>query len=123
MKEDYIKHITWEQVDEYLNNVVSQIDPHNYTGVYGIPRGGLVLASWLSHKLYLPLVFTPDERSIIVDDICDSGDAMRNCIEYYNLPDTCFTTTMYKGDKAPDHNLNYYYGIKGDNWIAFPWEQ
>lgn len=125
MLEDYIVRVTWEQVDEYLNKIVETINPHNYTGVYGIPRGGLVLAAWLSHKLYLPLLLAPDSKCIIIDDICDSGDGLKNCLAYYDLKDNenCFISTMYIGKNALTNRINYYHSIKEDNWIAFPWER
>ncbi len=124
MLEDYIVRVTWDEVNEYLNKIVETINPHNYTGVYGIPRGGLVLAAWLSHKLYLPLLLNPDSKCIIIDDICDSGDGLKNCLTYYDLKNTedCFISTMYKGKNAPSKYINYYHSIKEDNWIAFPWE-
>ena len=44
--EDYIRRVSWEEVGDYLNSVASRVDPNDFSGVYGIPRGGLVLAAW-----------------------------------------------------------------------------
>ena len=51
MDSNYIVRVSWEEVGQFLNTVAQNIDPHNFDGVYGLPRGGLVLAAWLSHKL------------------------------------------------------------------------
>lgn len=123
MNEDYIARTTWDEVDNYLNAVAERVDPKDFSGVYGIPRGGSVLAAWLSHKLYLPLLFEPKPGCIIVDDICDSGTTLAECLSSKDgLSDSCFVTVMYCALKG-FIGLDYYFKRKGDNWIVFPWEQ
>lgn len=98
MLEDYVYHVEWSAVNDYLNHIASIIDPHEYSGVYGIPRGGLVLASWLAHKLYLPLLFAPSKNCIIIDDICDSGETLLHFIKNSSNPkaqNNYFITTMF----------------------------
>ena len=109
MDNDYIKRVSWEEVGAYLNAVAERVDPHDFSGVYGIPRGGSVLGAWLSHKLYLPMLSQVEPNCIVVDDICDSGE-------------NCFVTVMFSTLKnsAP---IDYFYKEKCDSWIAFPWEQ
>lgn len=125
MHSEYIRRISWEEVNDYLNMIAGQIDSHEYSGVYGVPRGGLVLAAWLSHKLYLPLLFEPNEKCIVIDDICDSGDGLINTLCYYGIKpkNSCFITSMFKGEHATVDYLDYCHDTKKDNWIAFPWEQ
>jgi len=125
---DFVERITWSQVNAYLNQVVSKVKGSKITGVYGIPRGGLVLAAWLSHKLYVPLLSAPSDNCIIIDDICDSGETL---VHYVNQTSTAveenrknyFVTTMYFRKNELNVEPDFYFGIKEDKWIVFPWEE
>lgn len=126
MLEDFVKRVSWSDVGDYLNNVAMRVDPHDFSGVYGIPRGGLVLAAWLSHKLYLPLLFAPSPNCIIVDDICDSGETLLHHVKHSSQAHderNYFITTMYYKDNNLEIKPDYYYRIKTDDWIVFPWEE
>lgn len=127
--DNQIVRVTWEQVGQYLNNIVSKVDKDKISGVYGIPRGGLTLAAWLSHKLYVPLLTAPSDNCIIIDDICDSGESLLHYVNQSSTPEGekdkgYFITTMFytKNNKyrvKPD----YYFDLKEDKWIVFPWEE
>ena len=43
--------LTWQDVNNYVSRVANIVKDRQLSGVYGIPRGGLVLAVMLSHKL------------------------------------------------------------------------
>lgn len=124
MDNDYIKRVSWEEVGAYLNAVAERVDPHDFSGVYGIPRGGSVLGAWLSHKLYLPMLSQVEPNCIVVDDICDSGKTMNEVLDSASINggENCFVTVMFSTLKnsAP---IDYFYKEKCDSWIAFPWEQ
>ena len=124
MDKSFVERVSWDEVNEYLNRVVSLVSSKDHSGVYGIPRGGSVLAAWLSHKLYIPLQPAPDKNSIIIDDICNSGDELSVCLNVYHVSgENYFITTMYKGKEAPDDLIHFAHRVKGEKWIAFPWEQ
>ena len=115
--------VSWQQVEEYLDKLCAHILVNNipHKGVYGIPRGGLVLAVMLSHKLDIPLLLAPTKDCIIVDDIADSG---RSLLHYTNNDtqfNNYFITTMYY-DKRSMVKPNYYSKEKQGKWIVFPWE-
>ena len=126
--EQFIERVTWEQVNDYLNKIVKNASTIGCTGVYGIPRGGLVLAAWLSHKLYVPLLSAPSPNCIIIDDICDSGESL---MHYSKQTSTIgaenrkeyFITTMYHRHNELGICPDYYYALKGDKWVVFPWEE
>lgn len=124
MHEDYIKRVNWEAVGTYLDAIAQRINPHDFTGVYGIPRGGSVLGAWLSHKLYLPLLSSPTPQCIIIDDICDSGRTLEQVVNSLGDPEgsACFVTVMFYS-LVSNKYVDYYYKEKTDNWIVFPWEQ
>lgn len=124
MDNDYIKRISWDEVGAYLNAVAERVDPHDFSGVYGIPRGGSVLSAWLSHKLYLPLLSDICPNCIIIDDICDSGDTLKQVLDSCTCRgiEDCFITVMFQNPESIAQ-VDYFYKEKDDKWIAFPWEQ
>ena len=113
--------VTWNVIDEAVTDIAFNIKNTNkdFKGVYGIPRGGLILAVMLSHKLDLPLIMSKDEldeNSIIIDDIADTGKTLWNFIEYQS-----YVVTIHKHEKSifkPDYSVL----DKGDKWIVYPWE-
>lgn len=126
--DNFIHKVTWEQVNEYLNTIAEKVDNKDISGVYGIPRGGLVLAAWLSHKLYVPLLSAPANRCIIIDDICDSGESLMHYCKQSSTPDEdkrkgYFITTMFYRQNDLNIVPDYYYDVKGNKWIVFPWEE
>ena len=46
--------ITWEQFDYGCREIAEWARDRNYDDIYGIPRGGLVVAVRLSHLLGIP---------------------------------------------------------------------
>lgn len=119
-----MKKLTWENAESYVHAVCERYKDSNITGVYGIPRGGVVLAVMISHKLDLPLLLAPVRGCLIVDDICDSGETLL----HYDKNSSAFekplyhiTTMMYK--KGAIVTPEYYWGEKENEWIVFPWEK
>lgn len=126
-EEPKMVHVTWEDVENFVNCIRNKylLENQPFSGVYGLPRGGLIPAVLISHKMGLPLLSAPHPHCLIVDDICDSGESL---LHYFNnssgdekLPYT-IVTMYYKPNKhgvTPD----FYYREKPDNsWIVFPWE-
>ena len=117
-----VKHVDWEQVETFLDeiSVISDLYNLNFTGVYGLPRGGLLLAVMISHRLNIPLLLAPCKNCLIVDDIADTGISL----EHYDIDKNekqYYITTMYyhrQSKVVPD----FYVYEKTDNWIKFPWE-
>ena len=113
--------VTWNVIDEAVTDIAFNIKNTNkdFKGVYGIPRGGLILAVMLSHKLDLPLIMSKDEldeNSIIIDDIADTGRTLWDFLEYQS-----YVVTIHKHEKSifkPDYSVL----DKGDKWIVYPWE-
>ena len=113
--------VTWNVIDEAVTDIAFNIKNTNkdFKGVYGIPRGGLILAVMLSHKLDLPLIMSKDEldeNSIIIDDIADTGKTLLDFIEYES-----YVVTIHEHEQSlikPDYSVI----DKGDKWIVYPWE-
>ena len=113
--------VTWNVIDEAVTDIAFNIKNTNkdFKGVYGIPRGGLILAVMLSHKLDLPLIMSKDEldeNSIIIDDIADTGKTLLDFVEYES-----YVVTIHEHEQSlikPDYSVL----DKGDKWIVYPWE-
>lgn len=93
--------------------------------IYGLPRGGLVPAVALSHLLDLPIITNEaDIRSttLVVDDICDSGQTLRRLERKNNVAGLATTVTLVRntgGDYLP---VLWCKDKKPDQWVIFPWE-
>ena len=53
--------VTWNLIDETITDIAFHLKEtkKDFKGVYGIPRGGSILAVMLSHKLNLPYIENP----------------------------------------------------------------
>lgn len=112
-----VELVEWEQVHEYIDKLAIELSNTALSGVYGIPRGGLILAVMLSHKLDIPLLLSPCENCIVIDDIADTGKTLL----HYKQQEKYYITTMFyhkQSSVVPD----FWYKEKKDNWIVYPWE-
>jgi hypoxanthine phosphoribosyltransferase len=106
-----IVKLNWQDID----NIIDEIAPKllDYKNIYPIPRGGLIPAVILSHKLEIPITDTIDNNTLIIDDICDSGLTIKNFLDTNKV--ACLVTLS---------NTEIIYGkqFKKNTWIEFPWE-
>lgn len=116
-------YVTWDEVTNFVNNLVKYFDECEIKpcGVYGIPRGGLILATLLSYKMNIPLLMAPADGCVIIDDIADSGRSLCHYTENDTQFNKYFIATLYYHQRStvqPD----YTEFEKTDEWIVFPWE-
>ena len=83
--------------------------------VTGIERGGLIPAVMISHKLNIPYVTKINKDTLVIDDICDSGETLSNIVAGYTA------TLHYK--KTASFTPDFYSKEVGDEWIVYPWER
>lgn len=108
--------VTWNDVDSFIQEVVQQYKGHTFTGVYGIPRGGLVFAVMLSHAMHIPLLQAPVKGCLIVDDISDTGRTLTAYKGRYT------TATMYQRHTTSTPSDYHMTEVHDDAWIHYPWE-
>lgn len=115
--------ISWKDIEEYISKVAEFYKEKEITGIYGLPRGGLIFAVMLSHKMNKPLLMAPVRNCIIIDDICDTGESL---VHYYKdssgeKTNKYHITTMYykKNDLVKPE---FYVKEKKENWVIYPWE-
>jgi len=122
------KDIDWATVDSLINAIATKIhtDSPNIQHIYGIPRGGLIPAVLLSHKLGIPLVQKLKNYSLIVDDISDSGNTLKEAVDRASHPMNnykyMYTATLFERENTifePDYIGEH---IKYNDWLVFPWE-
>jgi uncharacterized protein len=112
-------YLDWQYVDDAIESLAHQIKSSelNIEYIFGMPRGGLIPAVMLSHRLDIPLFktgMTLSSKILIIDDICDSGVTLHK----YNVP----TATIQYKESAMVKPDFYYSLAKNDSWYYYPWE-
>jgi len=112
------QRITWKMFDYGCKEIAKWVDKQSIKvdNVYGIPRGGLVVAVRLSHLLDLPLTRDIGDETLIVDDIIDSGKTMQR-IAIQGINPTACLVWYEKSIFVPDK-----YVWKKKRFVFFPWE-
>ena len=116
-------YVSWKDMEDFANDLINEMKTRNFqpTGVYGVPRGGLILATLISYKLDIPLLLNASKGCLIVDDIADSGRTLLHYTEHDTQFNKYFIATMFY-HKRSIVTPNYYKFEKTDKWIIFPWE-
>lgn len=119
--------MSWTGFDEIINDICRKIyrSGAEILKVYGIPRGGLVPAVAISHRLGVPLTDTLGPHTLLVDDISDSGrtfEKLTNSGRILQVFPHFYTASIYIREGTV--HLPNFYGleIKDTRWIVFPWE-
>jgi len=101
---------------EKIANRVKKLDMES---IYGIPRGGSVVAVYLSHLTGLPVIEENliNEKTLIVDDIADTGQTLYDFISYTKSKSA---TIYYHKQSVIEPDIWIF--EKKDDWILFPWE-
>jgi hypoxanthine phosphoribosyltransferase len=126
---DGIHDVSWKEVTGGLENIIRwAARGPAIKAVYGIPRGGTILAVMFSHMLDgLEVVFDPHayengsgEGLLILDDIAETGFMMRRAAEA--LSESC-RATLFKRATADADCYSAFIMHGGNNqWLVFPWE-
>jgi len=111
-----ISYFTWNDFDKSVEHIANKCKFLEFSGIYGIPRGGLCLAVALSHKLKVNLISEPLENSLIVDDVYETGMTLNN---FKDIDGAMFFVLF---SKIKPTWWNTVYISKKHQWIVFPWE-
>ena len=113
-------YLSWDDIENLVNKLAAKISPET-DSIMGLARGGLIPAIMLSHKLNLPLVFVPYENTLIVDDICDSGETFLEIWKTHTFNKfACLHFKPHTSKFIPDI---YAEEFTSDDWIVYPWEK
>lgn len=106
--------LTWPNVIEAVERLVKEFGSQR---VWGVPRGGAIVAHLLSYRGCFVTV-KPEPGVIIVDDIADSGKILAG----YGKQG--FPTAALWMRETCEPKPNFYAAIvtREDDYILFPWE-
>jgi hypoxanthine phosphoribosyltransferase len=107
---------TWSEFDKSVEHIADKCKFLKFSGIYGVPRGGLCLAVALSHKLKINLISEPKKNSLIVDDIYETGTTLNT---FKDIEGATFFVLFSK--IAPTWWNTVDLSDKRE-WIVFPWE-
>lgn len=110
------RHLSWQEFDAAVERIVAFGAPPNCSGVYGIPRGGLVLAVALSHRLALPLLSAPQPRCLVVDEVAETG---RSLEPFHQLEGVRLVVWI---SKIEPRGWQAVETTTAADWLVFPWE-
>ena len=106
--------ITYEKLIKDSKKLAEEIikTERKYEGVFGVATGGILPAYVVAEELGLPLVNKIDEGILIVDDLIDSGETLK---EFKND-----TAVLYRKKHSP---LTTYFVEEINEWIELPHEK
>lgn len=105
--------LSWDDFEEAVGVLAAGLKGVNARAVYGEPRGGLLLAVALSHRLGLPLCLEAQPNAIWVDDIVDSGRTRATATG------AAFVAWF---SRKPRSDTLVARVCTGNEWVVFPWE-
>ena len=111
-----INYFTWNEFDNAVEEIASKCMFLEFSGIYGVPRGGLCLAVALSHKLKINLISEPQKNSLIVDDVYETGLTLKT---FKDIEGAMFFVLF---SKSKPKWWNSVFMAKKSEWIVFPWE-
>ena len=138
----------WKEMRRDVNTLCREIvlDKFDPDVIVGLSRGGLTPGVMMSHWMEKPfksikaslrdfpewedyLPRKTDERVLIVDDICDSGETFHKIREHINERkengvDVRFATLWWNNECnfEPHYYVNEIAKDSTKTWIMFPWE-
>ena len=111
-----ISYFTWSEFDKSVEHIANKCKFLQFSGIYGVPRGGLCLAVALSHKLKINLISEPMKNSLIVDDVYETGITLNT---FKEVEGAIFFVLF---SKTKPIWWNTLYISEKKEWIVFPWE-
>ena len=110
------KYFSWKEFDKSVEYIAQKCKLIEFSGIYGIPRGGLCLAVALSHKLNIKLISKPKKDSLIVDDVYETGITLNT---FSHIEGAMFYVLFSKKKPTWWNTVNI---SNKEEWIIFPWE-
>ena len=111
-----ISYFTWSEFDKSVEQIAYECKSLKFSGIFGVPRGGLCLAVALSHKLKIDLISKPRKNALIVDDIYETGITLNT---FKDIEGAMFFVLI---SKIPPIWWNTVKISEKKEWVVFPWE-
>lgn len=119
------EYYSWAEYDTDIKALAARIKAQkiDFDNIYGLPRGGLVVAVSLSHALNKPLLFEDAKitnRTLLVDDIIETGGTLRRLVEKSKIKNPKVAVVYFNKEKGTiQPTIFAHEQIK---WVVFPWE-
>ena len=108
--------ITFDEIQQWINELAEQTKG-KYNGVYGVPRGGLILAVLYSYRLNIPLLGAPQKGCLVIDDDIGTGLTISAYVGKYD------TAVMYSNTTCPVKTTYLYKYYDNENYKEFAWNK
>lgn len=110
-------YISWDDIETLTDDLCKVISKSGkqILSVTGLQRGGLIPAVMISHKLNIPYVYSINSTTLVIDDICDTGETLNNLV-------TPLTAVLHYKTEA-NHKPTFFAQEVGNEWIVYPWER
>ena len=118
-------HLSWNEYLKLIDKLCEKIKKSGiyFTAIIGIPRGGMIPAVILSHKLEMECVsYIPKNGTVLlVDEIIDTGNTLKEKFKSFSISNAkIYTATIFKNKKCKIKPNFYVEEVK--NWVVFPYE-
>ena len=115
---------SWNDFDLAVSKLSKDLEPvvPFVKNIYAIPRGGLVLAVALSHRINKPLIFDKKKirkDTLIVDDISHTGQTFTKLLKDKEYLRTITLISKSSSNFQPTYT---YLLDDTDVWTVFPYE-
>jgi GTP cyclohydrolase I len=108
--------LSWDNIIDSARCLAGRWDPIGIGSLYGVPTGGAPVAALVARWLPVPLVETPLDDTLIVDDLVDSGATLAPYIAAGFKVDALYRKPHSPPKIAPAATTM-------DDWLVFPWEK
>jgi hypoxanthine phosphoribosyltransferase len=120
--------MSWDEIDRAIHSLTEHIKNLGIKYIYGVPRGGLIPAVMLSHRIGAKLVDQEQlevdrpEKLLIIDDIFETGLTMSFYKETYpNAQYVCLFCKQKDMSRLMNSPIQILQEL-GNDWVVFPWE-
>ncbi len=119
------EYYSWAQYDQDIKALTKKIKAQklDFDTIYGLPRGGLVVAVSLSHALDKPLIFEVNDissRTLLVDDIIETGGTLKRLVDNFKIITPLIVSIYYNKEKGTI--MPTIFAREQIKWVVFPWE-
>jgi hypoxanthine phosphoribosyltransferase len=120
------RFLEWRDIDDAIERLAINIvnSKTEITAIGGLPRGGLIPAVLLSHKMNIPFVSQANVKTIlgnilIIDDICDTGKTLKP----FKFESNVYTAALHYKTTATIEPDFWWKVVSEGDWIVYPWER
>ena len=125
------QYVSWSEIDSLIQ-VLSDLvlkSSRTFSSISTLSRGGLVPSRLLADHLGIQTIFVDQKiissKSLVVDDIFDSGVTFEKILSKIDDPSQLFFVTLFarRGKKYPPQ-LVYAEKTNDDTaYVVFPWDK